>query len=103
MSLLRRVERAQQAAAELANGTAPTVPAAPVPVMSPTPAAPPAAPPPVSPTAPRTPPTAGAGIKSRDELMHDIRMRLQGEVVNALDSLLDAAPEAGRPRVPETG
>jgi pilus assembly protein CpaF len=69
MSLLRRVERAQQA---LANSGAGAL----VPVMAPTvPAAPP-------PPAVRTP--------ARDALLLDIRHRLVDEVINAFDTLLDA-------------
>src|SRR5882672_757940 len=68
MSLLRRVERAQQAA-ELANNgkQAPVVP--------------------VMPVAP--PPTSGRGSPAREEMFREIRLRLQGEVVNAFDTLLD--------------
>jgi pilus assembly protein CpaF len=102
MSLLRRVERAQQAA-ELANGAAaPNAPASvPVPVMpvaTPPAGQPPATPPPFA-TAPRGASPAPVRVHSRDELIHDIRMRLQGEVVNAFDSLLDATEEEVRPRI----
>src|SRR5436190_2418969 len=99
MSLLRRVERAQQAA-ELANGTGTSGTQAPVPVMA---VAPPPAPPPVAPPPPpgsRVPLASSAsGVQSRPELMREIRMRLQGEVVNAFDSLLDAQTTDVRPRI----
>ena len=66
MSLLRRVERAQQALAATGSGEL-------VPVMDP--------PPPVLPPQPRTP--------AREALLNDIRHRLVGEVINAFDTLLD--------------
>ena len=65
MSLLQRVERAQRAAQEPATPAAPT-------------------PPVVRATAPRS--------TSRDELLREIRIRLQQEVVGAFDSLVDAPP-----------
>ncbi|HEY7133337.1 MAG TPA: ATPase, T2SS/T4P/T4SS family [Candidatus Limnocylindrales bacterium] len=103
MSLLRRVERAQQAAAERARANSPDAPdtigpptSPPVPVMSPAPMAPPV---PVAPTPPAaTSPTPSLPshralpterVPTRDELLRDIRMRLQHEVVNAFDTLLD--------------
>jgi pilus assembly protein CpaF len=67
MSLLRRVERAQQALAATGSGEL-------VPVMDPTP-------PPLLPPQPRTP--------AREALLNDIRHRLVGEVINAFDTLLD--------------
>jgi pilus assembly protein CpaF len=66
MSLLRRVERAQQALAATGSGEL-------VPVMDP--------PPPALPPQPRTP--------AREALLNDIRHRLVGEVINAFDTLLD--------------
>jgi pilus assembly protein CpaF len=66
MSLLRRVERAQQALAATGSGEL-------VPVMDPTP--------PPLPPQPRTP--------AREALLNDIRHRLVGEVINAFDTLLD--------------
>jgi len=66
MSLLRRVERAQQALAATGSGEL-------VPVMDPTP--------PRLPPQPRTP--------AREALLNDIRHRLVGEVINAFDTLLD--------------
>jgi pilus assembly protein CpaF len=103
MSLLRRVERAQQAAAERARANSPDAPdtigpptSPPVPVMSPAPVA---APPPVAPSPPAaTSPTPSLPshralpterVPTRDELLRGIRMRLQHEVVNAFDTLLD--------------
>jgi pilus assembly protein CpaF len=70
MSLLRRVERAQQALANPGTGEL-------VPVMAPTV---PAAPPPLPPV--RSP--------ARDALLLEIRHRLVDEVINAFDTLLDA-------------
>ncbi len=67
MSLLQRVERAQQAA-ELASGGTP---------------------PPVVPVMPPPPPQPVVRNAARDELLRDIRLRLQAEVVNAFDTLLD--------------
>jgi pilus assembly protein CpaF len=97
MSLLRRVERAQQAA-ELANGMVTSGTQAPVPVMAVTP--PPAPPPVAPPPAARVPPASSqSGVQSRSDLMREIRMRLQGEVVNAFDSLLDAETTDVRPRI----
>jgi pilus assembly protein CpaF len=65
MSLLRRVERAQQVLAGSGSGEL-------VPVM---------APPPVLPPQPRTP--------AREALLLDLRHRLVQEVINAFDTLLD--------------
>jgi len=65
MSLLRRVERAQQALAGSGSGEL-------VPVM---------APPPVLPSQPRTP--------AREALLLEIRHRLVEQVINAFDTLLD--------------
>ena len=41
---------------------------------------------------PRKPPTPPPrrGLAAREEMLHDIRLRLQGEVINAFDTLLDA-------------
>ena len=74
MSLLQRVERAQQEAAAAPNSGAL------VPVM-----------PPLPPTQARTP--------AREALLHDVRLRLQTEIVNAFDSLLDGAPADVRDKV----
>ena len=76
MSLLRRVERAQQALAGTGSGEM-------VPVMAPTP-------PPLAPQ-PRTP--------ARDALLLDIRQRLVREVINAFDSLLDVAATDVRSKI----
>jgi pilus assembly protein CpaF len=65
MSLLRRVERAQQVLAGSGSGEL-------VPVM---------APPPVLPPQPRTP--------AREALLRDLRHRLVQEIINAFDTLLD--------------
>ena len=112
MSLLRRVERAQQAAAERAaaeaqaaeDPSALTV-AAPVAVMAITPPPPP--PPPVAPPPPpvaipitggRASMAAGARIPTREEMLRDIRIRLQEQVVNAFDTLLDDRRRTSRRR-----
>jgi pilus assembly protein CpaF len=71
MSLLQRVERAQQIA-EKADGGAM------VPVMAP---------------APPPPPTA-AQLAGREGLIRQVRLRLQAEIIAAFDSILDATPEA---------
>jgi pilus assembly protein CpaF len=63
MSLLQRVERAQQ----VAGATTPIEPE------------------PVAPPPPRTPDR----IAAREELLHDIRLRLQEEVMRTFDTLLD--------------
>jgi hypothetical protein len=85
MSLLRRVERAQQAAElaqrEAASGTSsrPLVPVMTPPVQSDI-------------AAPTTlVPVLGAVSRNpaRDDLLREIRMRLQGEVISAFDTLLD--------------
>ena len=84
MSLLQRVERAQQAANTAANAPAshgaPAAPAPPptalVPVLDP-----------VRPSS-RTP--------AREDLIREIRLILQTEVVGAFDSLLDAPPNEVR-------
>jgi pilus assembly protein CpaF len=77
MSLLRRVEKAQQAAGN--TGTGAMVPF--------TPPAPPT--PPTTPS--RMPPPPQQTFTSRDELLTGIRHRLQGEVIRAFDSLLDVS------------
>ncbi len=73
MSLLQRVERAQ-AAIDHPGGEPP------IPVM---------APPPVSPVRNAT----------REELLREIRVRLQQEVIGAFDSILDVAPTEVRTKV----
>jgi pilus assembly protein CpaF len=100
MSLLRRVERAQQAAAEraanearIANGELPVEVAEPTPplVAIPIVAMPPEPPPMPAAATPSTPTRAPRpeGRTTRDDMIRDVRMRLQGEVVNAFDTLLD--------------
>jgi pilus assembly protein CpaF len=68
--------------------------------------APTEAPPPRRPPEPRRPVTPPSGallqtsrVKSRDELLRDLRHRLQREVIGSFDSLLDVPPEAIRPRI----
>jgi pilus assembly protein CpaF len=80
MSLMDRVERAQQRAGATA-------------VEEPVPAAPPPPPPPV-------PTLSPDGVARRGELLHEFRLRLQDEVMGAFDSLLDVAnPEELRAKV----
>jgi pilus assembly protein CpaF len=73
MSLMQRVERAQQ-------GIDVASPSVPVPVMAP------------------TPPSA-AQVSGREELLRNIRLRLQAEVISAFDSLIDAKPTEIRGKI----
>jgi pilus assembly protein CpaF len=83
MSLLRRVEKAQQAAGNAgARALVPVTPAA-------TPALPT---PPTPPTPSRMPRPPQQAFTSRDDLLTSIRHQLQGEVIRAFDSLLDVSP-----------
>ena len=75
MSLLQRVERAQQQANPEAGAV---VPVAPIP-------------PPVAPTQ--------AKVQACEELLHDIRLRLAGEVVTAFDTLVDVKPEEAQTKI----
>jgi pilus assembly protein CpaF len=84
MSLLRRVEKAQQAAGN--TGTGAVVPF--------TPPAPPS-----EPTPHRMPPPPQQAITSRDDLLQSIRHRLQGEVIRAFDSLLDVSSTDVREKI----
>ncbi|HEU4672727.1 MAG TPA: ATPase, T2SS/T4P/T4SS family [Candidatus Limnocylindrales bacterium] len=101
MSLLQRVERAQAAAeqakaeAERAQVERAQVERAqveraqaqlPVPVM-------PVPPPPSSAAA------AAAGVGSREDLLHEVRIRLQNEVIRAFGSILDVPAEEVRTRI----
>jgi pilus assembly protein CpaF len=87
MSLLRRVEKAQQAAGNAgARALVPVTPAA-------TPA------PPAPPTPSRMPPPPQQAITSRDDLLTSIRHQLQGEVIRAFDSLLDVSPADVRGKI----
>jgi pilus assembly protein CpaF len=96
MSLLKRVELAQRAA-ELAKQAPPeeTTERAPVPVMAMRPAAPPPPPPPVARTVSAAAASATAAaavqarVQSRDDLLREIRLRLQTEVISAFDTILD--------------
>jgi pilus assembly protein CpaF len=102
MSLMQRVERAQQQAAEqqqkaaqekAAHGKPATAKAAvPVPIE---PAPPADATTAAAPRAPLTQPRS----PGRDELLREVRIRLQTEVVSAFDQLLDVPPEEVRPRI----
>ena len=101
MSLLKRVERAQQAAAERAAAEAqaaddpsPLTGSQPVAVMAigappPPPVTPPPPPVAIPDHAGRASMAAGAHVPTREEMFRDIRIRLQAEVVNAFDTLLD--------------
>jgi pilus assembly protein CpaF len=73
MSLLKRVEQAQRRANALDDGTPELVLPPPVPVIA--------------------PPTA-ASLTAREDLMQEIRIRLQAEVMIIFDSLLDVADPA---------
>jgi pilus assembly protein CpaF len=84
MSLLRRVEKAQQAAGTSGAGAL-------VPVTPPTPPAPP--------TPSRMPPPPQQAVATRDELLTSIRHRLQAEVIRAFDSLLDTSPSDVRGKI----
>jgi pilus assembly protein CpaF len=76
MSLLQRVERAQQKAAAGQGPADPTRAAIPL------------------------PPTPESRHAARQALLRDIRLRLQAEVVNAFDSLLDEKAQADiRPKI----
>ena len=87
MSLLRRVEKAQQSAGNSSPGA----------IVPFTPPAPPA--PPSQPAPSRMLPPRQQAITSRDELLTSIRQQLQGEVIRAFDSLLDASPTEVRPKI----
>jgi pilus assembly protein CpaF len=78
MSLLKRVEQAQRRASALDDGTVEIVVPPPVPVMAP----------------------SAATLSAREALLHQIRLRLQAEVMIAFDSLLDVTdPEELRGKV----
>jgi pilus assembly protein CpaF len=77
MSLLKRVERAQQTAAETTNGAAPPALPAVVPQTI----------------------LNRAGIPERSELLRDIRGHLQDEVISTIGTLLDLTPEDVQGRV----
>jgi pilus assembly protein CpaF len=90
MSLLRRVEKAQQAAGNAgARALVPVTPAA-------TPALPT---PPTPPTPSRMPRPPQQAFTSRDDLLTSIRHQLQGEVIRAFDSLLDVSPADVRGKI----
>ncbi len=88
MSLLQRVERAQ-AAAERATAETERAPTqVPVPVMAAS-----------SPPPPSSAAVAAVGVGSREGLLHEVRVRLQNEVIRAFDSILDVPPEEVRARI----
>jgi len=106
----------QEAAAQAPTPIAPSdgvpaAPSAPEPAAEPTPVAPPPVAPPVAPPPPAAPPpvaprpVAAAPVPAtpaqvtREAFLHDIRLRLQGEVGNASTSLLDAPPDEVGSRV----
>ena len=75
MSLLQRVERAQQGADAANNGTM-------VPVV-----------------VPQMPAQTPAQVAGREQLLHNVRLRLQGEVINSFDTLLNIPSDAVRPKM----
>jgi pilus assembly protein CpaF len=84
MSLLRRVEKAQQAAGNAGSGAlVPLAPAAP----------------PAPPTPSRMPPPPQQAVATRDELLTSIRHQLQAEVIRAFDTLLDTSPSDVRGKI----
>ena len=87
MSLLQRVERAQQAANTAAN----------TPPSHGAPAAP--APPPTALVPVIDPARPSSRTPAREELIREIRLILQTEIVGAFDSLVDAPPNEVRPRI----
>ena len=91
MSLLRRLEQAQQATEK------PTTPSRTVAVPVSGPPAPPRSP--ASPIASRTARTPGR--VPREVALRDIRLRLQTEVINAFDDLLDKTGPAQRLKINE--
>ncbi len=98
MSLLRRVERAQQAAELAQQAAAGGTSSRPlVPVMAPAVRPPEGA----GQGSPTPVPVLGAISRSpaREDLIREIRMKLQAEVVNAFDSLLDIKPAEVRERI----
>jgi pilus assembly protein CpaF len=74
MSLMQRVERAQQAADNPSGGAL-------VPVMAP------------------TPPAPSRALPEREELLNKVRLRLQEEIVGAFDTLIDATPVDARLKI----
>ena len=74
MSLMQRVERAQQAADNPSSGAL-------VPVMAP------------------PPPAPSRALPEREELLHTVRLRLQEEIVGAFDTLIDATPVDARLKI----
>jgi pilus assembly protein CpaF len=97
MSLLER-----QQAREAAEKTTATVPAPPVPATDAPEEAPPGTFVPAiiqqaEPGKPAMQPLARNA--AREELLHDIRVRLQGQVINAFDTLLDGTPTDTRTKI----
>ncbi|MDT4933029.1 MAG: pilus assembly protein CpaF [Pseudonocardiales bacterium] len=75
MSLLQRVERAQQAAET--PGAAALVPVMPPPL----------------------PPQTASQVAGREELLRNVRLRLKTEVIVSFDTLLDVGPEEARAKI----
>jgi pilus assembly protein CpaF len=107
MSLLQRVERAQQAANAAANPANPAAPPSPNPPGAaptgggPAGSLPPGSLPPANALVPVLPPTERAAPRppAREDLLHEIRVVLQGEVVGAFETLVDVPPNEVRPRI----
>jgi pilus assembly protein CpaF len=111
MSLLERQLRAAQeaeAAAAAAAATEPALPAEPAstPVepsangSKPVADAPPGSNlPAVIPVAEKSKAPAGGRNAVREEMLHDLRLRMQGEIINAFDSLLDGTPTDTRTKI----
>jgi pilus assembly protein CpaF len=96
MSLLERQLKAQQAEQERA---APPQPGTPGAASEENPPPPGTFVPAIIPTAPEGRKPATARTQARDEMLHDIRVRMQGEVINAFDTLLDGTSTDTRTKV----
>ena len=107
MSLMQRVERAQQLAAEKAKAAEEAKAVVEVKAAAP-PKAPVAVP--IQPEVPEVPavpeipdapvkPAASRSSATREDLLREVRLRLQAETVSAFDQLLDIPPEEVRLRI----
>jgi pilus assembly protein CpaF len=94
MSLLERQLKAQQAQHEVA---APQEPGTPGPAAEDAP--PGTFVPAVIPTGPEGRKAPTARTQARDEMLHQVRIRMQGEVINAFDTLLDGTATDTRTKV----
>lgn len=104
MSLLQRFERAQQqqqAANQGSQATATPPPAAPAAPAAPSTAAPPPPPQSADPLRSRLPVPVGPGRPpAREQLIREVRIKLQEEVISAFDALVDVRdPEEIRKRI----